>query len=70
MNLDMKIKFNRAWLNMHESTLIYLITLIELLIHIKGERPSLRVFYFVETTKDNLANILVSKITNDRMNSP
>ena len=38
-----KIKFNRAWLNIHESTLLYLITLVELLIHIESEQHSLRV---------------------------
>ena len=41
--------------------LIYLITLIELLIHIKGEQHSLRVLTPCETTKDKLANMLVSK---------
>ena len=33
---------NRAWLNMHEST-IYLITLIELFVHIDHEKHPLRV---------------------------
>jgi len=41
MNLDMRFKFNRTWLDMHESTLLYLITLIELLIHIECEQHSL-----------------------------
>ena len=51
---------NRAWLNMHEST-IYLITLIELFVHIDREKHSLRVLTPRETTKDKLANMLVSK---------
>ena len=53
-------KFNRAWLNMHEST-IYLITLIELFVHIDREKHSLRVLTPRETTKDKLVNMLVSK---------
>ena len=46
---------------MHESTLLYLITLIELLIHIEREEHSLRVLTPCETTKDKLANMLDSK---------
>ena len=54
-------KFNKAWLNMHESTK-YLTTLIELFVHIDCEKQ----FYFRvliprETTNDKLANMLVSK---------
>ena len=49
-----------AWLNMHEST-IYLITLIELFVHIDREKHSLRVLTPHETTKDKFANMLVSK---------
>ena len=49
-----------AWLNMHEST-IYLITLIELFVHIDREKHSLRMLTPHETTKDKLANMLVSK---------
>jgi len=45
---------------MHEST-IYLITLIELFVHIDREKHSLRVLTPRETTKDKLANMLVSK---------
>ena len=61
MDLDMSIfKFNKAWLNMHEST-IYLITLIELFVHIDREKHSLRVLTPRETAKDKLANSLVSK---------
>ena len=45
---------------MHEST-IYLTTLIELFVHINREKHSLRVLTPRETTKDKLANILVSK---------
>ena len=55
---------------MHESTLLYLITLIELLIHIESEQHSLRVLTPKETTKDKFVNMLVSKITNHRMDSP
>ena len=65
-----KIKFNRAWLNIHESTLLYLITLVELLIHIESEQHSLRVLTPKETTKDKFVNMLVSKITNHRMGFP
>ena len=53
-------KFNRAWLNMHKCT-IYLITLIELFVHIDREKHSLRMLTPRETTKDKLANMLVSK---------
>ena len=45
---------------MHEST-IYIITLIELFVHIDHEKHSLRVLTPHETTKDKLKNILVSK---------
>ena len=45
---------------MHEST-IYLTTLIELFVHIDREKHSLRVITPRETTKDKLANMLVSK---------
>ena len=45
---------------MHEST-IYQITLIELFVHINREKYSLRVLTPCETTKDRLANLLVSK---------
>jgi hypothetical protein len=59
---------------MHENTLITLIMLIELLVHIESEQHSLSVIApetrHRETTKDKLANLLVSKITNHRMNSP
>ena len=40
---------------------IYLITLIELFVHIDREKHSLRVLTPRETTKDKLANMLVSK---------
>ena len=33
---ELRFKFNKAWLNMYEST-IYLITLIELFVHINRE---------------------------------
>ena len=62
-------KFNKAWLNKHEST-IFLITLIELFVHIDREKHSLRVLTPCETTKDKLANTLVSKITSYKVNSP
>ena len=55
-----RFKFNKAWLNMYEST-IYLITLIELFVHINCEKHSLRVLTPRETTKDKLVNVLVSK---------
>jgi hypothetical protein len=59
---------------MHESTKITLITPIELLIHTDSEQHSHSVIApekcRQETTKDKLANLLVSKITNHRMNSP
>ena len=55
---------------MHEGTLLYLITFIELLIHIESEQHSLRVLTPKETKKDKFVNMLVSKITNHRMNSP
>ena len=45
---------------MHEST-ICLITLRELFVHIDREKHSLRVLTPRETTKDKLANMLVSK---------
>ena len=45
---------------MYEST-IYLTTLIELFVHIDCEKHSLRVLTPRETTKDKLANMLVSK---------
>ena len=45
---------------MHEST-IYLVTLIELFVHIDCEKLSLRVLTPRETTKDKLGNTLVSK---------
>ena len=45
---------------MHEST-IYIITLIELFVHINCEKHSLRVLTPRETTKDKLVNVLVSK---------
>ena len=45
---------------MHEST-IYLITLIDLFVHIDREKHSLRVLTPRETTKDKFANMLVSK---------
>jgi hypothetical protein len=52
---------------------IALITLIELLNHIESEQHSLSVIVPKrrrrETTKDKLANLLVSKITNYRMSS-
>ena len=40
---------------------IYLTTLIELFVHIDCEKHSLRVLTSRETTKDKLANMLVSK---------
>ena len=40
---------------------IYLTTLIELFVHIDCEKHSLRVLTPGETTKDKLANMLVSK---------
>ena len=46
---------------MHGSTLFYLITLIELFVHIDPEKYSLRVLTPRETTKDKFANMLVSK---------
>jgi hypothetical protein len=59
---------------MLESTKITLIMPIELLIHIESEQNSHSVIApemrRQETTKDKLANLLVSKITNHRMNSP
>ena len=45
---------------MHESTK-YLITLIELFVHIDCEKHSLTVLTPRETTKDKLINMLVSK---------
>ena len=39
----------------------YLITLVELFVHIDREKHSLRVFTPRETTKDKLGNMLVSK---------
>ena len=54
---------------MHEST-IYLITLIELFVHIDREKHSLRVLTPRETTKDNLVKHVSLKITSHRMNSP
>ena len=45
---------------MHEST-IYLTTLIELFVHNDREKHSLRLLTSRETTKNKLANILVSK---------
>ena len=57
---ELRFKFNKAWLNMYEST-IYLITLIELFVHINCEKHSLRVLTPRETTKDKLENMLVSK---------
>ena len=45
---------------MHVST-IYLITLIELFVHINCEKHSLRVLTPRETTKDRHGNMLVSK---------
>jgi hypothetical protein len=59
---------------MHGSTKITLITPIELLIHIKSKQHSHSVIApetrRQDTTKDKLANLLFSKITNHRMNSP
>jgi hypothetical protein len=59
---------------MQKSTKITLITLKELLIHIESEQYSLSVIApercSQETTKDKLANLLVSKIVDHRMNSP
>ena len=46
---------------MQESA-IYLITLIELFVHIDREKHSLRVLTPRETTKDKLANMLVSRL--------
>ena len=46
---------------MQKSTKLYLITLVELLIHIEREQHSLRVLTLRETTKDKLENMLVSK---------
>ena len=54
---------------MHEST-IYLITLIELFVHIDREKLSLRVLTPCETTKDKLEKLISLKITSHRMNSP
>ena len=45
---------------MHEST-IYVITLIELFVHIQREKHSLRVLTLRETKKNKLTNMLVSK---------
>ena len=45
---------------MHEGT-VYLTTLIELFVHIDCEKHSLRMLTPRETTKDKLANLLVSK---------
>ena len=45
---------------MHEST-IYLITIIELFVHIDREKHSIRVLTLRETIKDKLVNMLVSK---------
>ena len=45
---------------MHEGT-IYLITLIELFVHINHEKHFLRVLTPRETTKEKLVNMLVSK---------
>ena len=59
----------RVWLNMHEST-IYLITLIELFVHIDCEKHSLRVLTPHETTKDKLVKHVSIKITTYRVNSP
>jgi hypothetical protein len=59
---------------MHENTKITLIMLVELLIHMESEQHSVSVIApekrHQETTKDKLANLLVSKITNNIMNSP
>jgi hypothetical protein len=53
---------------MYEDTKVTLITRIELLIHIESEQHSHSVIAperrYQETTKDKLANLLVSKITN------
>ena len=57
---ELRFKFNKAWLNMHEST-IYLITLIELFVRIEREKYSLKVLTPRETTRDKLVNTLVSK---------
>ena len=57
---ELRFKFNKTWLNMYEST-IYLITLIELFVHINCEKHPLRVLTPRETTKDKLANMLVLK---------
>ena len=54
---------------MHES-IIYLITLIELFVHINREKHSLRVLTPRETTKDKLEKLISLKITTYRMNSP
>ena len=54
------IEHGSIWLNIHEST-IYLITLIELFVHIDREKYSLRVLTQCETIKNKLANTLVSK---------
>ena len=45
---------------MHEGT-IYLITLIELFVHIDCEEHSLRVLTPRKTAKDKLASMLISK---------
>ena len=54
---------------MHES-IIYLITLIELFVHIDREKHSLRVLTPRETTKDKLRKHVSLKITSHRVNSP
>jgi hypothetical protein len=59
---------------MHEGTKITLIMPIKLLIHIESEQHSYSVIGPArrrqETTKDKVANLLVSEITNNRMSSP
>ena len=55
---------------MHERTLLYLITLIELFVHIDHEKHPLRVLTPRETTKDKLEKNVSLKITSHRVNSP
>ena len=54
---------------MHEST-NYLITLLELFVHIDREKHSLRVLTPCETTKDKLGKHVSLNITSHRVNSP
>ena len=61
MNLDMSILNSIGHGSICMKVQFYLITLIELFVHIDREKHSLRVLTPRETTKDKLENMLVSK---------